>query len=55
MKILYSFMQNFEHFFAMVDSITSYASGDLRLFSKLELALGYTVNFGVRFLFDLLN
>lgn len=55
MKILSALIQNIDHFFAMVDSITSYASGDLRLFSKLELALGYTVNFGVRFLFDLLN
>lgn len=55
MKILYSFFQNIDHFFSMIDSAKHYASGDLRLFSNFELMFGHIVNFFARFLFDLLN
>lgn len=55
MKFLAACILNIDSFFTMVDSIRMYASGDWRSFFDLELMLGYILNFGARFLFDLLN
>lgn len=55
MKFLAASILNIDSFLTMVDSIQMYASGDLRSFYSLELMFGYIINFGARFLFDLLN
>lgn len=55
MKFLAASILNIDSFLAMVDSIRHYASGDWRSFYDLELMFGYIINFGARFLFDLLN